>query len=142
MKQLILCVLCVFASHCFSQTASEYYYSGMSKTMTYIGGSERFDYKGAIEDFTKAIELDPKDASAYSTRGYCKYKLKEYAGAVEDYNKAIKLYPENGGTYNERGNCKQKLGDKAGACSDWKKSYELGSEGSVNARDSLTKYCK
>ena len=30
------------------------------------------DYAGAIEDYTKAIELDPKDAVAYYNRGYAK----------------------------------------------------------------------
>ena len=29
------------------------------------------DYDRAIKDFTKAIELDPDDARAYSGRGYC-----------------------------------------------------------------------
>lgn len=35
------------------------------------------DYAGAIADYTKAIELDPKDAVAYFFRGIAKHKLRQ-----------------------------------------------------------------
>ena len=38
------------------------------------------DYAGAIEDYTKAIELDPKSAVVYYNRGFVKNGLKDYAG--------------------------------------------------------------
>lgn len=48
----------------------------------------------AIEDCNKAIELDPKDAVAYSIRG-CAYKNKgNFDRAIEDYDKAIDLDPK------------------------------------------------
>ncbi len=36
------------------------------------------DYKGAIELFNQALELDPKFAEAYSFRAQAHYKIKNY----------------------------------------------------------------
>ena len=52
------------------------------------------DYAGAIEDYTQAIELDPKFAEAYFNRGNAKHSSGDYAGAIEDYTKAIELDPK------------------------------------------------
>ena len=51
----------------------------------------RGDYEHAIEDYTKAIELDPYFAAAYNNRGATYYKKGNYDRAVEDYTKAIDL---------------------------------------------------
>ena len=50
---------------------------------------EKGDYYGAISDFTKVIELNPKDAVAYYNRGWNKGKLKDYYGAISDYTEAV-----------------------------------------------------
>ena len=34
------------------------------------------NYKGAIADYDKAIELNPQYASAYNNRGYCKTEVR------------------------------------------------------------------
>ena len=39
------------------------------------------DYQGAIADYDKAIELNPKDVRAYYNRGNAKYELKQYKEA-------------------------------------------------------------
>ena len=47
----------------------------------YEQGVEKYkseDYQGAIADYNKAIELNPKFAYAYYTRGNAKYHLKNY----------------------------------------------------------------
>ncbi len=49
------------------------------------------DFKGAISDFTKSIELDPKNAEAYYNRAKVKVKLKDDEGAIADYTKSIRL---------------------------------------------------
>ena len=51
------------------------------------------NYKDAIADFQKQMELDPNDASAYKNRGVTKGKLGDYEGAVEDLKKSIELDP-------------------------------------------------
>ena len=36
------------------------------------------DYKGAIADYTKALELDPKSGKAYFTRAVARKEIKDY----------------------------------------------------------------
>lgn len=60
-----------------------------------LGKFELGDDSGAIRDYTKAIELDPKYAEAYFARGLEKEKLEDNTGALADLNKAVELgYPK------------------------------------------------
>jgi tetratricopeptide (TPR) repeat protein len=61
------------------------------------------DYQGAILDYSKAIELDPKDAATYSSRGIAKSDIQDYQGTISDYSKAIELDPKDAATYYNRG---------------------------------------
>ena len=49
------------------------------------------DYKGAIADYTKAIEINPNYASAYKNRGVSKEYLRDLSGACADWRKAASL---------------------------------------------------
>ena len=49
------------------------------------------DYRGAISDFTKAIELNPKYATAYYNRGISKLTLQDINGGCLDLSKAGEL---------------------------------------------------
>jgi tetratricopeptide (TPR) repeat protein len=64
---------------------------------------ERKDYNKAIEDYTKAIDLDPNYARAYSSRGDAYHCKENYNKAIEDYTKAIALDPNLANAYFERG---------------------------------------
>lgn len=83
------------------------------------------DLQKAIELYSKAIELDPNFAEAYSNRGYAKYLLGEEKNALQDYDKAIELNPNLSEAYNNRGNAKESLGDENGALEDYDKAIEL-----------------
>ena len=63
MKNLSTVMLFIISSFCYSQAAKEYYKEGASKY-------KLEDYRGAIQDFTNAIELAPKDVNAYMYRGF------------------------------------------------------------------------
>ena len=69
MKQLIILLisLCVYTEG-YSQTAEEYINRGNAKC-------ELGDYRGAIADYNKAIELNPKYVKAYYNRGIAKKRL-------------------------------------------------------------------
>ena len=94
--------------------------------------AEKGDHYGAISDYTKAIELDPKDADAYYNRGISKGELKDYYGAISDYTKAIELDPKDADAYYNRGISKELIEDMKGACADWRKAYDLGVEDAAN----------
>ena len=82
-----LIIFCLFITTlAYAQTAEDYFNSGGDKYY-------KQNYKGAIQDYTKAIELNPKDADAYIGRGIDKHELKDYKGAIQDYTKAIELDP-------------------------------------------------
>ncbi len=72
---------------------------------------EKGDHYGAISDYTKAIEIDPKDAVAYYNRGLSKDILKDYSGAIADYTKAIEIDPKYADAYNNRAILYEDLGD-------------------------------
>ena len=76
------------------------------------------NYEDAIEDYTKAIEIEPNSVFAYRLRGDSKSKLGDYQGAIDDYTKAIKIDPNNAYLYNYRSESKRKLGDNEGADED------------------------
>lgn len=52
------------------------------------------DLDGALDDFTKAIELKPEYAEAYYFRGLAKQAKGDVDGAVADFAKAIELKPD------------------------------------------------
>ena len=85
------------------------------------------DHAGAIEDFTRAIELKPGDAYGYKNRAGVKRELGDYAGAIEDYTQAIKLKPDDPTAYYLRGHSKQDLGQEETAQIDFEKAKELES---------------
>jgi len=95
------------------------------------------DYKGAIADANKCIEIDPKNAGCFAIRGNSKAGLKDYRGAIEDYDIAIELDP-SGSYYYNRGMYKLNLEQTNNACYDFSKAGELGTE---EAYDAIKEYC-
>ena len=84
------------------------------------------DHYGAISDYTKAIEINPKLAEAYYNRAIAKDDLKDYYGAIADYTKAIEINPRYASSYYNRGQIRQdNLGDNYGAISDYNKAIEI-----------------
>ncbi len=118
-KLLFLLVFIPLVS--FGQTAKEYFNSAENNHK--IG-----DYKAAIEDYTKSIELNPDKnnlATCYSNRGRSKSKLKDINGAIADYTKAIEIRPKFAPAYYNRGLMKRLLNDHNGAIADYTKAIEL-----------------
>ena len=50
----------------------------------------------SVDDYTRALERDPKMVEAWVNRGYVYNDLQNAEGAVEDFDQALKLAPKNG----------------------------------------------
>ncbi|MBS1638124.1 MAG: tetratricopeptide repeat protein [Bacteroidetes bacterium] len=86
------------------------------------------DYKGAIEYFNKAIELNPKFAYSYSNRGYSKLKLGDIKGAYQDIRKSIELDNTNSYAYKNLALVCLEDGKKSDACKYLLKAKAMGYE--------------
>ena len=96
------------------QTANDFKRSGTAKAM-------KGDWDGAIADYTKAIELNPKDATVYCNRGMAKHnnKKSDEDGAIADLTKAIELNPTYATAFKVRAYAKKAKGDQVGAEADF-----------------------
>jgi tetratricopeptide (TPR) repeat protein len=94
-----------------AQSATEYNDNGIKK-------AKSSDYKGAILEYDKSIELDSTNAIVYYNRGISKARLKDYKGAISDYTKALELRPNDADTYFNRGLARYKDSDYSGAVAD------------------------
>ena len=81
--------------------------------------------ESTYEDYTKAIELDPKDAKAYFNRGHAYNELNKYKEAIADYTKAIELDPKYAHAYFNRGFAYDELKKYEEAIADYTKAIEL-----------------
>ncbi|MFK7906533.1 MAG: caspase family protein [Chitinophagales bacterium] len=76
----------------------------------------------ALEDYNKAIEVNPNYAMAYQNRGMLRQSyLFDYEGALKDYNMAIRLDAKFELAYFNRASLKYSMGDSDGALKDYKK---------------------
>lgn len=64
------------------QSSTDYYNRGVER-------QNKGDLDGAVADYTKAIELDPKNVSAYNNRGNIKEDKGNIIGAATDYTFAV-----------------------------------------------------
>ena len=80
----------------------------------YTTGLEHYNhqnYKDAIAEYTKAIEINPNFAEAFFQRGCAKHNAEDYKGAIDDFNTSINLQPKNELFYKQRASSKTMLKD-------------------------------
>ncbi len=75
------------------------------------------DLRGAIQDYTRALELKP-DAAVYSSRGWAYHAVSAPRLALPDFQEAIRLNPEDGDAYNGRGYAYMRTGQYPAAIAD------------------------
>lgn len=97
--------------------------------LLYLGRAEGYgllkNYQQAIEDYTRAIALDPHLVNAYNNRGFTYYKLKEYQRAAADYTHAIELDEKYIWPYTNRGRVYLSLKEYERAIEDFNRAIEL-----------------
>lgn len=86
------------------------------------------DFEGAIENFNRAIKLNPKYADAYNNRASVRYELGDYPGAFKDCTEAILLKPNCAKFHNNLGLIYSELGDYRGARADHTRAIQLNSD--------------
>lgn len=104
---------------------------GLSKDELLKRAEERVkqgDNAGAIQDFTKVLEADPKNALVYLSRARAQYRSNDYRRALEDALKATELDPKLQDAYLYSAYSREWLGDLAGAVADTNKNLELAPE--------------
>ena len=82
-------------------------------------------YAETIRAATEAIDLNPNNAMAYTSRGNGYAEMKEYARAIEDYNRAVAIDANNALAYYNRGLAYEKSFDHKSAIIDLTKAIEL-----------------
>lgn len=84
------------------------------------------DYRGALAEYERIIQLQPNNAIAYNYRGVLKEKIQDIQGGLTDYNRAIGIDANYAEAYSNRGNLKlNKLQDAQGALADYDLAIEL-----------------
>jgi tetratricopeptide (TPR) repeat protein/S1-C subfamily serine protease len=81
--------------------------------------------QGAIDDYDRAIAIDPQSATAYYNRGNAKLALGNKQGAIGDYDRAIAINTQFADAYYNRGKVKSDLGNKQGAISDYDRAIAI-----------------
>src|SRR3712207_3584589 len=118
----VLCLLVFLPSHVHAQNqraAREHLKRGLLRF-------SRGDIRGAINEYTKAIEANPRFAEAYLNRGLARRARGDLDGAIDDYEKAVEIEPALGQNnqditqaYANRGFMRSNELDLDGAISDF-----------------------
>ena len=76
------------------------------------------DYKGAVSDLDKAIELHPEISDLYVKRAAANLQNKDYKAAYDDYSKAIEADKNNASAYLNRARLLSSMGNNKAAAQD------------------------
>lgn len=108
--------------------ASEWLNEEASKEAYIIRASANYSlkkYRIAIEEYTKAIELEPGYEFVYYNRGLAYYSLNQNLKAIADFDKSIELNPEYISAYYARGNIYSRLNEDGKAVEEYDKAIEI-----------------
>jgi tetratricopeptide (TPR) repeat protein len=80
---------------------------------------------GAIECYSKAVEIDPKCAAAFHLRGKAQAGLNDLKAAISDQTKAIRIQPKFAEALMDRGILMRTSGNYDGAVSDFSRVIKI-----------------
>lgn len=86
---------------------------------------ERNRYDKAIQDFTKALELDPMLADAASNRGWALVQKEDALTALADFDEAIRMNPRDSAYWQGRGLAHESLGNHDSSVKDFTEAIRL-----------------
>lgn len=79
----------------------------------------------AIQDFSEALKIYPKEATIYNFRGYAYARRGDHVKAIADFTDAIRLNPREKLAYDNRGDSYVSKGDYAKAATDYRAAITL-----------------
>ena len=82
-------------------------------------------YDKAIDDYTQAIQINPKFDKAYIGRGLSYYVKGEDDKAIADYNQAVQINPKNDLAYAGRGRAYADNGEDDKAIADYNRAVQI-----------------
>jgi Tfp pilus assembly protein PilF len=94
----------------------------------WVRGTSRFahgDFKGALGDFDRALEIHSEYAEAWNNRGATHLALGNHARALADFGRAVEINTRYAEAYNNCGFVRQAMGDQAGALADFDRAVEI-----------------
>ena len=119
-----------FVGFAYTQRYNAPYPTPDAKEYIHRGGEalQRGQYSDAIEDFTKAIEINPEYTEVYAIRGLIYSGQGEYDHAIEDFTKAIEINSEYADAYCARARNYLSQGEWNHAIEDSTKAIEINPE--------------
>ena len=85
------------------------------------------NHVGAVDDFTRALELAPKNPATRAQRGWeLLLQMDSPKLALRDFEEVIKSTPSNADAYNGRGLCRVRVGPYREAVADAEEAIRLG----------------
>lgn len=90
-----------------------------------IAAGSQEHWQDAVDDLTKALELDPARSDAMVLRGAAWRHLGQDALAQDDVDRALATDADNAEALLERGILRQRHADATGAREDWEKAISL-----------------
>jgi tetratricopeptide (TPR) repeat protein len=83
------------------------------------------NFTEAIANYTKSIEIDPQDATAYNNRGRAFDQLNRQDEAFADFTRVIEIDPSNRNGYHNRGVIYYKRSEYQKAVEDFTRAIEI-----------------
>jgi tetratricopeptide (TPR) repeat protein len=83
------------------------------------------NYSQAVDQFTKALQVDPKDPLIFYHRGLAYVAQDDFAEALADFTEALKINPKNPMAHYHRGIAHRLLGQHDQAIEDYTRALKL-----------------
>ncbi|MFQ5341583.1 MAG: tetratricopeptide repeat protein [Anaerolineae bacterium] len=90
-----------------------------------IANFQRYEFRAATQDFSRAIQLMPGFVDAIFHRGIVHTVRGRYDSAIEDFDRVIDLQPDHAAAYYNRGRLRYWRGDYQAAIADFQKARTL-----------------
>jgi tetratricopeptide (TPR) repeat protein len=104
--------------------ADEYFIAGFNQIVE-PGNNVLASKRQAVKEISKAIQLNPKYATAYHIRGVAYRQLKKFPAALQDFKQVIAFKPNFYGAYMNMGAVQFQLDDYPAALSSFDKAIAL-----------------